>query len=193
MIEAITVEIRIALWACNSNVITEKTMWERETVNVILTHRSIGKYAHVSIYVRTCGALASIHRYVWFRAGLVEMRLISDDQIMAINSSSTMNPFACKLVPFPAEELPEFNLSPRVPGRSVSVVYAVIPTLHTHTRIHTPTHTYTLWKRMSAGIDVNAHSVARERKHVVAHIQSWDTKLLVWLVWFRDNRSLFCA
>jgi len=51
------------------------------------------------------------------------MRLIADDQIMAINSSSATDPFACKLVPFPAEELPESNLSPQVRGRPLSVTH----------------------------------------------------------------------
>lgn len=59
-------------------------------------------------------------------------RLITDDQIMAINSSSAMDPFACKLVPFPAEELLESNLSPQVRGRPLSVIqYRIhIPRLH---------------------------------------------------------------
>jgi len=54
------------------------------------------------------------------------MRLITDDQIMAINSSSAMDPFACKLVPFPAEELPESNLSPQVRGRALSIIHYTI-------------------------------------------------------------------
>lgn len=51
------------------------------------------------------------------------MRLIADDQIMAINNSSATDPFACKLVPFPVEELPESNLSPQVRGRPLSVTH----------------------------------------------------------------------
>lgn len=36
---------------------------------------------------------------------------------MAINGSSAMDQTACKLVPVPAQKLPEFNLSPQVRGR----------------------------------------------------------------------------
>ena len=46
-----------------------------------------------------------------------ETRLIACDQIMAINGSSAMDQTACKLVPVPAQKLPEFNLSPQVRGR----------------------------------------------------------------------------
>lgn len=43
--------------------------------------------------------------------------MIACDQIMAINGSSAMDQTACKLVPVPAQKLPEFNLSPQVRGR----------------------------------------------------------------------------
>lgn len=151
MIEAITAEIQIESQACNSNVITGGDNAGNGD-NQRNSNTSIDREVHLLACMCACV-------YVQFRAFLVETRLITDDQIMAINSSSAMDPFACKLVPFPAEELSESNLSPQVRGRPLSVIQVQNPY-----STHIGTRACIRCKRVPFQIGEWTYSTTSERK-----------------------------